>query len=139
MYGQRIGCFSLIAADQKEAQAAESQVKVCRILLPVWPSCSSCAACLLQMLLSAAFSGHDLQLPDPKHQYAQSVTALPCCSADSLQCRLQKIARAIYSNPPLHGALLVSTILNDEKLKQQWYKASAVAACSRQRKLQEQQ
>eukprot|EP00891_Asterochloris_glomerata_P005255 jgi/Astpho2/5255/Aster-04825 len=67
LYGQRIGCFSLIAADQKEAQAAESQVK----------------------------------------------------------CRLQKIARAIYSNPPLHGALLVSTILNDEKLKQQWYKASA--------------
>eukprot|EP00891_Asterochloris_glomerata_P005254 jgi/Astpho2/5254/Aster-04826 len=27
LYGQRIGCFSLIAADQKEAQAAESQVK----------------------------------------------------------------------------------------------------------------
>ena len=48
LYGQRIGCFSLIAADQKEAQAAESQVKVCRILLSVWPSSSSCVACLLQ-------------------------------------------------------------------------------------------
>ena len=40
---------------------------------------------------------------------------------------LQKIARAIYSNPPLHGALLVSTILNDEKLKQQWFKVCATA------------
>lgn len=27
-----------------------------------------------------------------------------------------------YSNPPLHGALLVSTILHDAGLKEQWYK-----------------
>ena len=50
LYGQRIGCFSLIAADQKEAQAAESQVKVCHISLSVWPSGNSCAVYLLQML-----------------------------------------------------------------------------------------
>ena len=27
----------------------------------------------------------------------------------------------MYSNPPLHGALLVSTILGDAALKAQWY------------------
>lgn len=60
MYGQRIGCMSIITESSKEAGAVESQVKA--------------------------------------------------------------IARAMYSNPPLHGALLVSTILGDDKLKQQWYK-----------------
>ena len=30
----------------------------------------------------------------------------------------------MYSNPPLHGALLVSEILKDSELKQQWYKVS---------------
>ena len=30
----------------------------------------------------------------------------------------------MYSNPPLHGALLVSQILKDNNLKQQWYKVS---------------
>lgn len=37
---------------------------------------------------------------------------------------MQAIARPMYSNPPLHGALLVSQILKDPKLKQQWYKVS---------------
>ena len=80
--------------------------------------------------LTRPFSGHALKLVHPKYPCAQSVTALPCCSAHSLLLA-QKIARAIYSNPPLHGALLVSTILNDEKLKQQWYKVSAKTACCR--------
>lgn len=33
---------------------------------------------------------------------------------------LQALARPMYSNPPLHGALLVHNILSDTKLKQQW-------------------
>jgi aspartate aminotransferase len=27
----------------------------------------------------------------------------------------------MYSSPPLHGAVLVHTILSDDRLKQQWY------------------
>ncbi len=38
---------------------------------------------------------------------------------------MQAIARPMYSNPPLHGALLVSQILKDAELKQQWYKVVA--------------
>lgn len=30
------------------------------------------------------------------------------------------VARAIYSNPPLHGARIVATVLGDEKLHKQW-------------------
>ena len=37
---------------------------------------------------------------------------------------MQAIARPMYSNPPLHGALLVSEILKDKELKQKWYKVS---------------
>lgn len=34
---------------------------------------------------------------------------------------MKRIARATYSNPPLHGALLVSTVLGDPQLKDMWY------------------
>ena len=76
------------------------------------------------------FCGHALELLHP-HINMQKQSPHCLAAVLTLCCRLQKIARAIYSNPPLHGALLVSTILNDEKLKQQWYKVCAVAACSR--------
>jgi aspartate/tyrosine/aromatic aminotransferase len=33
---------------------------------------------------------------------------------------LKATVRVIYSNPPAHGGLVVSTILGDEQLKQQW-------------------
>ena len=59
MYGQRIGAFSIVCADDKQAAAVESQVKA--------------------------------------------------------------VARAMYSNPPCHGAYLVHTILSDPELKAQWY------------------
>lgn len=60
LYGQRIGCFSIVTEDPKETAKVESQMKA--------------------------------------------------------------IARPMYSNPPLHGALLVSEILKDKELKQKWYK-----------------
>ena len=41
--------------------------------------------------------------------------------ATNVESQLKVIARAMYSNPPLHGAAIVATILGDEKLKAQWY------------------
>eukprot|EP00879_Flechtneria_rotunda_P017305 GHRR01018129.1.p1 GENE.GHRR01018129.1~~GHRR01018129.1.p1 ORF type:complete len:387 (+),score=94.91 GHRR01018129.1:399-1559(+) len=66
LYGQRVGCFSLVCEDKQEAARVESQMKA--------------------------------------------------------------IARPMYSNPPLHGALLVSEILRNDDLKQQWYQEVAVMA-----------
>ncbi|KAF8065801.1 ASP1 [Scenedesmus sp. PABB004] len=63
LYGQRVGCFSLVCDSPEEAARVESQMKA--------------------------------------------------------------IARPIYSNPPLHGALLVSKILGDPALKGQWYQEVA--------------
>lgn len=59
LYGQRIGCFSIMCASPEEAQRVESQMKL--------------------------------------------------------------IARPMYSNPPLHGAAIVSAILGDPVLKKQWF------------------
>jgi aspartate aminotransferase len=59
LYGQRIGCFSIMCEDAEEAQRVESQMKL--------------------------------------------------------------LARPMYSNPPLHGAAIVATILGDPALKRQWY------------------
>ncbi|GAA0143356.1 transaminase [Lithospermum erythrorhizon] len=58
LYGQRVGCLSLVCEDEKQAVAVKSQ--------------------------------------------------------------LQQIARPMYSNPPVHGALVVSTILGDPELKKLW-------------------
>eukprot|EP00850_Spirogloea_muscicola_P004358 SM000018S03723 [mRNA] locus=s18:1045783:1048302:+ [translate_table: standard] len=60
LYGQRIGCLSVVCDDEKQAVAVKSQ--------------------------------------------------------------LQQIARPMYSNPPVHGAMLVSKILADSDLKELWHK-----------------
>lgn len=66
LYGQRVGCLSLLCEDEKQAVAVKSQ--------------------------------------------------------------LQLIARPMYSNPPLHGALVVSTVLGDPELKTLWLKEVKVMA-----------
>ncbi|KAH9608688.1 hypothetical protein KSS87_009153 [Heliosperma pusillum] len=40
--------------------------------------------------------------------------------ASAVKSRLQQIARPMYSNPPVHGSLLVSVILSDPDLKKLW-------------------
>lgn len=42
--------------------------------------------------------------------------------AVAVKSQLQQIARPMYSNPPVHGALVVSIILNDPELKSLWLK-----------------
>ena len=39
----------------------------------------------------------------------------------NVESQMKLIARPMYSNPPLHGALLVSKILQDKALKAMWY------------------
>eukprot|EP01025_Chloroclados_australasicus_P056056 TRINITY_DN6886_c0_g1_i4.p1 TRINITY_DN6886_c0_g1~~TRINITY_DN6886_c0_g1_i4.p1 ORF type:complete len:422 (+),score=52.95 TRINITY_DN6886_c0_g1_i4:55-1266(+) len=58
LYGQRVGCLSVVCSDPAEASAVESQLKA--------------------------------------------------------------LARPMYSNPPIHGALLVSHVLGDNDLRKQW-------------------
>ncbi|KAK4398147.1 Aspartate aminotransferase, mitochondrial [Sesamum angolense] len=60
LYGQRVGCLSVVCEDEKQAVAVKSQ--------------------------------------------------------------LQQLARPMYSNPPVHGALIVCTILGDPDLKKLWLK-----------------
>jgi aspartate aminotransferase len=38
-----------------------------------------------------------------------------------MKSQLTLIIRGMYSNPPNHGAKIVSTVLNDPKLYEQWY------------------
>lgn len=66
LYGQRVGCLSVICDDAKQAVAVKSQ--------------------------------------------------------------LQQIARPMYSNPPVFGALLVSSILSDPDLKALWHKEVKIMA-----------
>ena len=42
--------------------------------------------------------------------------------AVAVKSQLQQLARPMYSNPPVHGALIVSTILGDPDLKKLWLK-----------------
>jgi len=66
LYGQRVGCFSLITGSKEETARVESQAKI--------------------------------------------------------------LARAMYSNPPIAGSRIVTTILNDAKLNEQWKKDVKVMA-----------
>jgi aspartate aminotransferase len=47
-----------------------------------------------------------------------------CESADeakAVESQLKIIIRAMYSNPPKHGALIASEVLNTPQLNNQWY------------------
>jgi aspartate aminotransferase len=46
-----------------------------------------------------------------------------CADADEAQrvdSQVKILARSMYSNPPLHGARIVATVLGDPKLKEMW-------------------
>ena len=47
-----------------------------------------------------------------------------CDSPDEaarVESQMKLVARPMYSNPPVHGALLVKTILQDPALKARWF------------------
>lgn len=50
---------------------------------------------------------------------ASFITSSPS-EASNVESQLKIIARAMYSNPPIHGSRIVTTILNDPQLKKQW-------------------
>lgn len=53
---------------------------------------------------------------------ACSVLCEDAKQAVAVKSQLQQLARPMYSNPPVHGALVVSTILGDPELKKLWLK-----------------
>lgn len=58
--------------------------------------------------------------------YGERVGALSVVTASEeeaqrVESQLKILIRPMYSNPPIHGSLIVSTILSDPGLKKQWY------------------
>ncbi|KXZ53448.1 hypothetical protein GPECTOR_7g1347 [Gonium pectorale] len=51
-----------------------------------------------------------------------SIVADSARDAAAVESQLRAVARPMYSSPPLHGALLVTKVLQDKELKAQWYK-----------------
>jgi aspartate/tyrosine/aromatic aminotransferase len=51
---------------------------------------------------------------------ALTVVARDTKSADTVQSQVKACIRANYSNPPAHGAELVTTVLGDAQLRKQW-------------------
>lgn len=59
--------------------------------------------------------------------YGERAGALSIVCASKEECvrvesQLKILIRPMYSNPPIHGARIVSTILNDHSLKELWLK-----------------
>jgi len=51
--------------------------------------------------------------------------SIVCSDAEEalrVNSQLKLIVRAMYSNPPIHGARIVAEVLSDDKLKADWYK-----------------
>lgn len=129
LYGQRVGCFSIVCDSPAEAKAVESQMKV-----GGHPAAAPAGASHALVPAGSDPAGRD-------HEALAHSAASSCmlwqsrragCSTACLfagrvghACRLdppplQALARPMYSSPPLHGALLVHQILSDPTLKQQW-------------------
>jgi len=51
---------------------------------------------------------------------AFSVVCADTAERDRVESQIKILIRPMYSNPPIHGARIVSQILNDDKLRTQW-------------------
>lgn len=51
---------------------------------------------------------------------ALTIVAKDKAAADTVQSQVKAVIRANYSNPPAHGAELVTTVLGDAALRKQW-------------------
>jgi aspartate aminotransferase len=51
---------------------------------------------------------------------AFSILCKDADEASRVESQIKIVARAIYSNPPIHGARIVGTVLGDPKLKSMW-------------------
>lgn len=51
---------------------------------------------------------------------ALTVVADNAANAETAMSHVKKIARVIYSNPPAHGGKIVTTVLGNPELRQQW-------------------
>lgn len=138
LYGQRVGCFSIVCDSPAEAKAVESQMKVGQApgRLP-WPSVRHDSrgpasrqrpACSLQVCASGQPAAARRMRRCGVLQ--RLVMAFFMWAPPKLPPVPQALARPMYSNPPLHGALLVHTILSDPELKQQWWVAAGARAPS---------
>jgi len=52
---------------------------------------------------------------------AFSVITNSTTEKDIVMSRIKQIARPIYSNPPIHGARIVDTVLGDAELTSMWH------------------
>lgn len=76
------------------------------------------AECCSSMLVASSYSKNF-------GLYNERVGALTLVAPDANQAEaalshIKRVARANYSNPPAHGAAIVSTVLNDPALRAQW-------------------
>ena len=68
---------------------------------------------------------HPLALPCGAGLYGERVGALSLVLSDKAAAgralsQLKRIARALYSNPPVHGARIVSEVVGDEGMFEEW-------------------
>jgi aspartate aminotransferase len=68
---------------------------------------------------------------------ALNVVCKDKATADAVRSQLKVIVRPMYSNPPVHGARLVATILGDRQLYEEWVSDLRVMSSRIQRMRQE--
>lgn len=112
LYSERIGAINVVLSDKETAVKARTRCAATRPAAPsqaasacphrLSHSCTGCAAC------SDAAPGEE-GLPDP--------LVCPRCAAavraTQVLSQMKRLARAMYSNPPSHGARIVAEIVGN--------------------------
>lgn len=58
--------------------------------------------------------------PSPRHHHHHYTPTPTQDTAVRVKSQLKRLARAIYSNPPVHGARIVAEVVGDEGLFDEW-------------------
>ena len=158
LYGERTGCLSLICTSPEERDIVQTRLK--ETCLPEYSNPPVHGARIVDTILgdeelTALWKAEVLNLKLFAKKYlrvmlAQSFSknfglygertgclSLICTSPeerDIVQTRLKETCLPEYSNPPVHGARIVDTILGDEELTALW-KAEVLNMSQRLREL----
>ncbi len=127
LYGERIGSLTVITSDPKTTKKVDSQLK--SVSTPTYQPviCHSCRWLFFQCIGQGSYL---ILWTSPQPMLRPYFNQTACLISNEAPASwIQQIAddlamvqviRPMYSNPPRHGAAIVTAILSDPQLYSQW-------------------
>ncbi|XP_008487434.1 aspartate aminotransferase, mitochondrial-like [Diaphorina citri] len=119
LYGERVGTFSVLTPTSDETERIMSQLKI--LIRGFYSNPPIHGARIVTEILSDPKLKAQCLVNFGERVGTFSVLTPTSDETERIMSQLKILIRGFYSNPPIHGARIVTEILSDPKLKAQWF------------------